>query len=257
VIALALALALQGQDMVGPPPPLYRWKDRQGQVHVTTATPPLGVVVIETVLHADGAAARAPYPTHEEQRASIESVMKAETIAYWHGIDESFSKAYASMDAMGQTRVLDNVFASALLGNGLWAMPLIPALLVSICALLAWQASVGRSVRAQSAIWAGAAVSCLMLSHTAIQVAIHGPQARRLDFALSMLPIYLGGYTEIGPEDGRAIADHIAALADASAPMSPIWAFPLEIYRARRTLAGLLRKVDVPEPEEQDSNRSS
>ena len=250
MIALALALALQGQEIVGPPPPhiLYRWKNSQGQVHVTTTAPPPGAIIIETMHHGKGEADNVvvviPEPTPEECRISLESVLKPETVAYWHRIDESFSKARQSGDTKGQLAALDDVLATALMGSGLWAMPLIPALLVAICALLAWWFSAGRSKRVRVAVWSGSAVLCLVLSHVCIQVAIHRPQARRLDLALSMLPNYLGDYATLAPEDCLAVADSVVALSNASATTSATWKFPAEIHRTRRTLVGLLQKLD-------------
>jgi hypothetical protein len=253
VIAAALALALQGQEaMAHPPPYIYRWKNSQGQVHVTTTLPPPGAVVIET-MHSDGADSAvvlALAPTPEEMRASLESALKAETVAYWRGIDESFSRARQSKDPKGQVRALDDVFASALLGNGLWVAPLIPATLAGACALLAWRSGFGRPKRARAAIWAGSVGAYLLLSQVCIQVAVHGPQARRLGFALSMLPHYLGGHAQIGPEGAQAIAGHAKALSGASSPMAAAWAFPLETGRTRRTLARLLEGLgsEAPQP---------
>jgi hypothetical protein len=248
VIAAALALALQGQQMVGPPPPdLYRWRNSRGQVHVTSTLPPPGAVVIET-LHSDsvdGEATRALGPTPEEMRAGLESVLKAETVAYWHGIDESFSKARQSGDPKGQLRALDDVLATALLGNGLWVAPLIPAVLAAVCALLAWWSGFGRPSRARAVIWAGSAITCLFLSHICIQVAVHVPQARRLDLALSMLPHYIGDYAQIGPEGALAIAGHVEALSNASSPAAATWAFPLEVRRARRTFTELIERSEA------------
>jgi hypothetical protein len=125
-------------------------------------------------------------------------------------------------------------------------MPLIPVLLVAICALLAWWAGFGRPKKVRAAIWAGFAVLCLSLSHVCIQAAMHGPQARRLDFALSMLPYYLGDYAQMGPQDALAVVDHIKALSDASSQTAAVWAFPLETRRTRRTLARLLERLEIP-----------
>jgi len=254
VIALAIALAIQGQEqLVGPPPPpMYRWINRQGQVRVTTTVPPLEATIIETMRRADDAVADvsspALIPTPEEIRESMESVLKKETVAYWRGIDESLSAARRSGDSKAQSRALDGIFAFALLGNGLWAMPLVPALLVSICVLLAWWLSFGRSGRVQAITWVCFAVLCVLLSHVSIQVAIHGPQARRMGFALSVLPSYLGDYAMMDPEDGRVIAAHAVALSEASSPLSITWAFPLETLRTRQTLVRLLAKLESEVP---------
>jgi hypothetical protein len=237
--------------MAAPPPPLYRWKDRHGQAHVTTTVPPPGALTVETLRHADDGLADGAdqaAPTHQEMRASLESVLSAETVAYWHGIDKAFSAARSSGDTKGQLDTLDSVFASAMLGDGLWATPLIPVVLAALCCLLAWWLSAGRPNKTKAAIWAGFAVSCLLLSHVGVQFAIHGPQARRLGFALSMLPNYLGDCAQLEPWDVQAIAGHVKALSDASSPTSTAWTFPRETRRARRTLARLLKGLEGGAP---------
>jgi hypothetical protein len=77
-------------------------------------------------------------------------------------------------------------------------------------------------------------------------MAVHRPQARRLDFALSMLPHYIGDYAQIGPEGTLAIAGHVEALSNASSLAVATWTFPLEARRARRTLAGLIEMSETP-----------
>jgi hypothetical protein len=252
MIALVLALSIQGQKVVGPPPPLYRWKSGKGEVRVTTTVPPPDAIIVETLHHkgdelVEDEVYLVPDSTPEELRTGMEAVLRPETVTYWRGIDETLAKARRSGDTLGQMRTLDRVMAAAMLGNGLWALLLLPALLASTFILLAWWASVGLSSRSKVSIWVCSAAACLTMCHVGLQVVIFGPLARRLDLALSMLPNYLGDRATIGADGGAAMAAHVDSISKACSPTSFVWTFPIEVYRARQAAASMIENLGAAE----------
>jgi len=244
MIALALVLLLQaqGQELVGPPrPPVYRWKDRAGQSHVTTTVPPSNATIIEILTHenavkeADIEDAAIPI-TPEEFRNQIESALGEKTIDYWHGIDKSFYDARQSKDADESIGTVDIVIKEALWGNRLWAISLLPLVIITICLLLAWWMCVGLSKPIKTLIWIAFGLVGLLLSHVCLNGLLYRVQAKRMDFVLSVMPHYLGGYVELSPDNQQAIRLHVEALSKTASPLSPPWAFSVEIHRVRQTL---------------------
>jgi hypothetical protein len=82
------------------------------------------------------------------------------------------------------------------------------------------------------------------MCHTSVQVAIFRPQARRLDFVLSMLPNYLGDRASIGADGCLALAVHVDSILSACSPASFVWSYPLEVYRARQTAAEMVGNLE-------------
>ena len=241
-LAFLLQVQVQGQEqeLIGPHrPTVYRWKDRAGQLHVTTTVPPSNANILE-ILPPDGAGQGnrdgSSLMTPEKFRTQMESVLAEKTIKYWHGIDKSFYDARKSKNADESIGTVNVVFKKTLWGDGLWAISLMPLVVVAICLLLAWWICASLSKRAKTLTWAISAFTSLIISHVCLHSALYRIQARRLDFMLSMIPNYIGGYVQVKPGNQKAIRDHVEALSKAASPLSLPWTFPVEIHRARKTL---------------------
>jgi hypothetical protein len=170
----------------------------------------------------------------------MESAMDRNTVAYWRGVEDAISQARQSNDAQGHLNALNAVVRHALWGNGLWALAALPAVVVAISMLFAWWACAGLAKLTKVLAWTACALAGLALSAMGLNFALYAPQARRLDFALSMLPNYLGDGIEAKPENLHLIRNQSDALREAAAPQAPIWAFPLEIHNARQTVKQLV-----------------
>lgn len=240
-------LQAQAQQQKLPPaspkPTYYQWRDGSGRTHHTTSPPPPNATVIsittpnyDSEVESDEADAQ---PTPLELRLKTESVMDRDTVSYWHGVEDAFSQARQSDDAQGQISALNAVIRHALWGGGLWALVALPFVVMAIFMLFAWWAAAGLAKRPKALAWAACALAGLALSARGLNFALYRPQAKRLDFALSMLPNYLGEGIEAKPENLQLIRSQSDALKEAAAPEAPIWAFPLEIRHARRALEQL------------------
>jgi hypothetical protein len=245
MISLALVLLLQakGQEPEASPQRLvYRWKTPNGQVNVTTSLPPLNAVVLETLIIKDaedalpGDADASPMPSHEAFRQQMESVMADGTVDYWHSIDNAFLLARQSGNVSESNKTVDKIFRGALWGDRLWLLALLPIVALAIPLLFAWWASIGLSALMKKTVLASVAALGLFMFHIGLHKALYGPQAKRLEFALSMAPNYLGGHVQAKLGDQQAMAAHADALQKAAGPIRPPWAFPMEIHRARRAL---------------------
>ena len=244
-LALALLLNIQGQEQefVGPPrPPMYRWKDRAGQLHVTTTAPPANATILEILTpnssakEIDDEEEGVILITYEEFRTQMESVLGRGTIDYWRGIDKSFHDARMAGDADESIRTVDVAISGALWGDRLWVVLLLPLVVFAICLLLAWWLCKGLSKLAKALIWTAFGLASLLLSHVGLHGLLYRVQAKRMDFMLSMMPHYLGGHVEVSHNDQQAMRRHAEALSNAASPLSPPWAFLLEIFQARQTL---------------------
>jgi len=263
MMALFLALLLnaqgQEQEFVGPPrPPMYRWKDRAGQMHVTTTVPPPNATILEILIHNSAAGETSDAPeeedafhiTPEEFRNQMESALGQGTINYWRGIDKSLYDARLTGNTEESIKTVDAALNGALWGDKLWAVSLLPVVVVAICLLLAWWLCAGLSKPLRALIWIAFGLAGLFLSHVGLQSILYRAQARRLDFMLSMMPYYLGGHVEMSHDDKQAIRHHAEELSKAANPLSPAWAFPGEVFQARQTLRRVVLESElVPEPE--------
>jgi hypothetical protein len=198
--------------------------------------------VLETLVIKDvegalpGDADASPVPTHEEFKLQMESVMAEKTIEYWHSIDGAFLSARLSGNDSEPIKMVDRIFRKALWGGGLWLLALLPAVALAIPLLIAWWASIGLSAPMKKTIWASMAALGLTMSHVGLHKALYMPQAKRLEFALSMAPNYLGGHAQGKPDGQQAMSAHADALLKAAGPIKPLWAFPIETRRARHAL---------------------
>jgi len=237
MIALVLTLLLQAQGQES----VYRWKDSAGRLHVTTTVPPINANILEVLTHRNLAGTTMSGSdnttlTPEELRIQMELAMGEDTIKYWHNIDKSFYAARQSGNNAESLKTLDDILSDVLWGDGLWAISLLPLLVIAISLLIAWWISTGLSKLARTLVWSGFVFAGLFLSHIGANRALYRPQAKRLDFMLSVLPNYLGGYIRVKPDNQRAIRNHVEALPKTVTPLSPAWIFPIEIHRIRQTL---------------------
>jgi hypothetical protein len=174
----------------------------------------------------------------------MESVMNRDTVSYWRGVEDALVEARQSNDVEGQLGALDAVMRHALWGNGLWALAGLPLVVMVFSILFAWWACAGLAKRTKVLVWAACALAGLALSAIGLNSALYAPQARRLDFALSMLPNYLGEGAEAKPENLQLIRSQSEALREAAVfqdPIwTPVWAFPLEVRSARQALEQLV-----------------
>jgi len=241
-LALVLLLQAQGQAPAAPPqPPLYRWRDRSGQVRVTTTTPPPSAIVLETLFSRNAPEAETitltPPPSYEELRIQMEEAMGEKTITYWRDIDRALHAARLDGNSAESSNTVDRAISNALWGDGHRVLLLTPFVVMAICLLLAWWVGAGLSKSAKALVWAGFVLAGLFLSNIALTKTLYRPQAERMGYLLSILPNYLGGYAQLRPENQQAILNHDEALSRATRPLSPAWAFPAEVRLARQTLS--------------------
>jgi hypothetical protein len=256
ILALALLLQVQEPDIVGPPrPPLYRWKDTAGQTRITTTLPPQNAAQIETFVYQVEEVELKPHispPTAEELRAQLESVMGEETIKYWQSVNRSLKETRQSGDSDGYVRTIESALSQTLWGNGLWVLPIVPFVIMAICLLLAWWVCLGFSRRVKTLVWAGFVLLGTCMSHLGLQGALYHRQAKRMDFMLSVFPHYLGGDIQLEADGLKALQNHVEPLSKAAKPMSPAWAFPVEVYRTQRTLHGIIQDLYLVTPARDD-----
>jgi hypothetical protein len=179
-------------------------------------------------------------PTPQEFRLKIESVMDRGTVAYWRGIEDALRQAGRSNGSQVQINALNALVRQALWGDGLWALAALPAVVVAISMLFAWWACAGLAKLTKVLAQTACALAGLALSTMGLSLVLYAPQARRLDFAMSMLPNYLGEGVEPKPKSIQLIRNQSDALKEAAAFQAPIWAFPLEIHNARQTIEQLV-----------------
>ena len=228
-----------------PRPTTYIWRDRAGRRYVTPFAPPANATIIEVVSHQHDEAEAEPaemeiLPTPGEIRAEMESVFDKKTIIYWHDIETTLLEARLAGNNSEQIQTVDALIDDALWGKGLWVMPLLPLMVLAIFILLAWWTCSGISkpgkLSVKTLTWALFVFVGIVLSHVVMQYALYFPQAKRMDFLLAMLPNYFGGHIEAKPDNLLIIQDHARALLDATSPMVPPWAFPMEVGNTKATL---------------------
>jgi len=242
ILILTVLLQPQGQELLGPPQPsVYHWKDSAGRLYVTTTVPPPNATILEVltnknaeIITADESDVISMNPA--AHRLQMESAMEEKTIKYWHSKDKSFLVARQTGNNAESIKTLDALFKDVLWGDGLWAIALLPLVVMTIVLLIAWWVCSALSKSAKVSAWAGFVFVGLLLSHVSTINALYRPQAKRLDFMLSMLPQYLGGYIQLKPDNQKAIRSHVAALPKTVTNLSPAWNFPMEIYHIRKTL---------------------
>jgi hypothetical protein len=202
----------------------------------------LAIKDVEGALPDDAGAS--PMPTQEEFRCQMESIMAEKTIDYWHRVDATLLSARQSGDAPESIKkAVDKIFRKALWGDWLWLLALLPVLALAIPLLIAWWASIGLPAPMKRAVWASMAALGLTMSHIGLHKALYRPQAKRLEFALSMAPNYLGGHAQAKQDGQQAMGAHAEALIKAAGSVKPLWAFPIETRRARRALRHIATDV--------------
>ena len=244
MLALALAVLLQGQDaeaVVGPPRPhVYRWRDRAGKVYVTTTVPPPSATVLETHAHKEPAEVEdipfIPPPMPEDIRAKMEVPLSEKTVQYWRGIEQALQEARQGGQSGEAEAIMDMILANAMFGGSLWLMPIFPVATIVLFLLLAVWFSYGLPAKTKLMIWPAFAVAGLLSAHLGAQRVVYLPQARRVGFALSMVPNYMGNHAHVDQEFAISAQGHAAELVDAASAMSLPWSFPLELYKTRKTL---------------------
>jgi len=239
------ALQARAQQQKPAPKPTYQWRDRAGKMYHTTSPPPPNATVISVTTPQDYDSEADPdeinaWPTPEELRLKMESVLDRDTVAYWRGVEDTLDQARRSNDAQGQASAVNAVIHHALWGSGLWALAALPFVVMAISALFAWWACDGLAKRPRVLAWTVCALAGLALSALGLNFALYGPQARRLDFALAMLPNYLGDGVEAKPENLQLIRSRSEALQEAAEPHAPIWAFPQEVRKAKKVIRQLV-----------------
>jgi hypothetical protein len=243
MISLAFALLLQADDgAAGPKAPFIRYRDRRGIIGVTT-TPsnvPVGATILEiTSLSGPTEIELVPIPappSHAELVAMIEEGIKETTRDAWRSLDASMLGARKSGDSSEPLRKIDGMLLRAMFGNGLWALPLAPFLVISICLILAWRICFGLTIHAKAAVWAAFSAAALLLAHICLHKTLYQPQAKRVDFMMSLMPYYMGGDFTLKPETRQDLLDHAKFLINDASVFSAAWTFPLEAFSARSAI---------------------
>ncbi|MCL1894340.1 MAG: hypothetical protein FWG02_08925 [Holophagaceae bacterium] len=239
------AQQVQGQEQTERPrPPTYYWRDRAGQMKITTSVPPPNATIIRVVrdqvlVIEEEFEEIEVRPTPEEIRAEMEVAFDEKTVLYWHNVDDSFYKARLSSNTQELSNTMNTLFQDSLWGNGIWILIFLPFVIMAISMLLAWMTCYTiRSTRlaTKSLVWILFTLASASCAHVVLQYTLHRPQAKRIDFMLSMIPHYLGGYIEAKPDNLQAIRLHIDNLLEATEPTIPFWVFLQELDATKQTL---------------------
>jgi hypothetical protein len=235
VLCLFLGAALAAQ------PGLYRWKDKKGKEWVTNTPPPPGAVPMEVPppqnqKEADAGPGAAPQ--EQPQKAPVSASWPGLSAAQqerWRALDQSLADARARKDTAAIEAVVEGLFRESLWGNGLWTVPLLPLATFALAALLGWWAAGGLRQPLASALIAVGLLGGLALAQFTLSRFLYRNQFLRLQTNLSLLEFHLGGKVP-RPANHQALEHHFEALAAASRPLAPPWAFLLEARAAEDTM---------------------
>lgn len=220
--------------------PMYRWRDAQGQEHVTSTPPPPGARLLASPeMHPSapvGSDATLPASTAKEDRAAIITTLDQLRKTYWEGIETRSRRARAAGDLDSLDDIADSILLDALWGHGLWAVAGIPGILMIMGILAGWWLGSRHGRFAKVLCLFLGILSALGLSHVAVTRFLYRTQAQRLRLSLTLLPHFLGNGVLLRPENRQALTRHIQTLEAAASPRSAPWIYPLEILSIQETL---------------------
>ncbi len=234
--ASLLALAL----LVQPQPALHRWRDAQGQVHITTTPPPADAEVLEPPQSQGVEQEKTAHPELVRQSASKGnhrqvSLSPAQEKA-WKALDQKLAQARAAGDYQTLEAVADSLMHDCLWGHGLWVMPIVPILSVLLMGLLGWWLALGLRTGPRLPLIVGFLLLGFGLGHLLLNVFLYHPQATRLRQNLELFELHLGTGKPLRTEQQALLQQRYQALGQAAEPSQVPWRFPGEVASLRAAL---------------------
>ena len=226
---LALALLVQ-------PKQVYQWRDAKGQPHVTNTPPPPGAELMEppppsaVAEGRPGSAGRPRSPRMDHRRAALSSAQQAA----WRALEARLAGARAQHDRLTLEAVTDSLINESLWGGGLWAIPLLPALSVTLMGLLGWWLALGLRPGTQLPVVGGFLLLGLAFGQILLASFLYHPQAQRLRENMELLELHNGSLREVRPENQALLQRRYQAVEDAADPLQPPWRFPAQVAALRR-----------------------
>ena len=236
-----LMLALLGQ----PQSRTYYWRDAQGENHLTNTPPPADAEMLD-----------APPPLavevkHPPQRLAQNAEKREEgnppggalgpaQKAAWDAVNQRLTQARAAGDTATLQTVVGSLIQNSLWGNGLWTLPLLPLLSISLLGLLGWWLALGLPSSARVPLVAGSLAAGLALGQFLLSWFLYRHQANRLHRNLEILEYYTGAGHPVRPEIRSLMQVRYEALERAARPLQPPWRFPFEVRMIRETMAQVM-----------------
>ncbi len=230
-----LALALLGQA----PQRTYYWRDSAGQTHVTNTPPPSDAELLEAPPPAAVVPGKADRPqmlrTNAGQGQNLHPLSAAQQRA-WEALDKHLAKARAEGDRRTLEAVSDSLINDCLWGHGLWALPLLPVLSVTLLSLLGWWLALGIRTGSRVPLVVGFFLLGLACGQLLLNVYLYRPMALRLWQNMELLMQHMGTGKALRPEHRVMLQQRYQALQQAADPLQAPWHFPTEVRNLRKAM---------------------
>lgn len=231
-----LVLALLGQQ-----PRTYYWRDATGQTHITNTPPPANAELLDAppppaVEPGTTVARVVPVRQSDSQGGRQKVVLSPTQEAAWTALDTHLAKARAAGNRHTLEAVADSLIHDCLWGNGLWAMPMLPALALVLMGLMGWWLALGLPTDSRLPLMGGFLVLGLAFGHLLLNIFLYHPQSIRLRQNLELLELHLGTGKPLGLEHRAKLQKRYLALEQAAEPTQAPWRFPEEVRSLRQTI---------------------
>ncbi len=239
-VAGLLVLAL-----LGPPQPrTYYWRDPAGQTHITNTPPPSDAELLDSPPPPAVEPGKTGRPEVVRQSAGLGGKRQALSPGQrqaWEALDQRLAKARAEGDRHTLEAVSNSLIQDCLWGSGLWAMPVLPFLSVTLMGFLGWWLALGLRPGSRIPMVAGFLLLGLAFGHLLLNAFLYHPQALRLRQNLELLEQHMGTGKAPRLEHRALLQLRYRALEQAAEPFQSPWRFPGEV----KTLREAMRQVMV------------
>lgn len=238
----AALLVLAGMVLSGEQPQLYRWKDSKGREHVTNTPPPSGstpldVPPLENKKDSVQPPTSAPRPSPFPEKALGLSPKEA---AFWQSLGPRLREARVKGDQRLLESAAQEVVNTALWGDGIWALTLLPLATLALLTLLGWWVGSGLRGLGGPTVTLIFFLTGLGLAHISLVRFVYGPQAQRLQRAGVALRAHLLEPATPPSAPFRDLQGDAAALDEALRFTAPPWRFPERVAVFTNTLRRVL-----------------
>ena len=228
---LALALLVQPREV-------YHWRDAKGQPHVTNTPPPPGAERVEAPPPPAVEPGHPEPPIHPktskmDRRRGTLSAAQQES---WRALDQFLTSARQRGDSQTLQAVVDSLVSDSLWGSGLWAIPLLPILSITLMGLLGWWLALGLKPGSQLPLVGGFLLLGLAFGQILLASFLYHPQAERLRQNMELLELHMGGGKEPRPEAQARLQQCYQNLERSADPLQLPWRFPGQVGILRREM---------------------
>lgn len=231
-----LILALLGQQ-----PRTYYWRDAAGQTHITNTPPPPDAQILEpppppAVERGKRGAGMVPLRQSDSRGGREQVVLTPIQQQAWTALDAHLATARSQGDRRTLLAVADSLIHDCLWGNGLWAMPALPLLALTLMGLMGWWLALGLRPGARIPLIGGFLLLGLAFGHLLLNIFLYHPQAARLRQNLELLELHMGTDGALRPERQALLQQRYQALERAAEPTQAPWRFPEEVRALREAV---------------------